>query len=157
MKPLTSKSETCPECDANLIHSEIPQGSRHCYLGFVKKLKVMTQTGSVYLIGIEDKTWQRVGTTNKSGYVRTDGGEYRTRNEPEVGHALTLVCDPLPGTSALLRTIITSDVISIASEYVPAPDHGLPMYYYRTIGIYDMEQDRTVAYRCPDCGHESGR
>ena len=24
----------------------------------------------------------------------------------------------------------------------------------RAIGIYSMEKDRTVAYRCPDCGHE---
>lgn len=24
----------------------------------------------------------------------------------------------------------------------------------RQIGIYDMDRDRTVAWRCPDCGHE---
>jgi len=24
----------------------------------------------------------------------------------------------------------------------------------REIGIYDMDKDRTVSYRCPDCGHE---
>jgi hypothetical protein len=30
-------------------------------------------------------------------------------------------------------------------------------YYYRTIAIYSMAQDRTVAFRCPDCGHEWGR
>jgi len=27
----------------------------------------------------------------------------------------------------------------------------------REIGIYDQEKDRTVAFRCPDCGHEWGR
>lgn len=42
-------------------------------------------------------------------------------------------------------------------EYEPAPDHGRPMYYYRTIGIYDVYKDRTVAYKCPDCGHQSER
>lgn len=24
----------------------------------------------------------------------------------------------------------------------------------RQIGIYDMEKDRTVAWQCPDCGHQ---
>ena len=24
----------------------------------------------------------------------------------------------------------------------------------RAIGMYDMEKDRTVAYRCPDCDHQ---
>lgn len=27
----------------------------------------------------------------------------------------------------------------------------------RAIGLYDMERDRTVAWRCPDCGYEWGR
>lgn len=27
----------------------------------------------------------------------------------------------------------------------------------RQIGIYSMEKDRTVAYKCPDCGHETER
>ena len=30
-------------------------------------------------------------------------------------------------------------------------------HYSRLIGIYDMERDRTVAWRCPDCGHEEAR
>lgn len=29
------------------------------------------------------------------------------------------------------------------------PEKGL-----RIIGIYDRNADRTVAWRCPDCGHE---
>jgi len=24
----------------------------------------------------------------------------------------------------------------------------------RVIGIYDMEKDRTVSWKCPDCSHE---
>lgn len=27
-------------------------------------------------------------------------------------------------------------------------------HWRREIGIYDMGQDRTVAWRCPDCAHE---
>ena len=30
-------------------------------------------------------------------------------------------------------------------------------HYSRLIGIYDRERDRTVAWRCPDCGHEEAR
>lgn len=33
--------------------------------------------------------------------------------------------------------------------YSPGSTH-----YSRRIGIYDMERDRTVAWHCPDCGHE---
>ncbi len=32
--------------------------------------------------------------------------------------------------------------------------HGGATHYRREIGIYDRSLDRTVAYRCPDCGHE---
>jgi hypothetical protein len=27
----------------------------------------------------------------------------------------------------------------------------------RQIGLYDMNADRTVGYKCPDCGHVIGR
>lgn len=27
----------------------------------------------------------------------------------------------------------------------------------RAIGLYDMDLDRTVACKCPDCGHQWGR
>lgn len=27
----------------------------------------------------------------------------------------------------------------------------------RQIGLYDMDKDRTVAWKCPDCGHEWAR
>ena len=27
-------------------------------------------------------------------------------------------------------------------------------HFLRAIAIYSREQDRTVAWRCPDCGHE---
>lgn len=34
---------------------------------------------------------------------------------------------------------------------------GGATHYLRVIGIYDMEQDRTVAARCPDCGKQDAR
>lgn len=30
-------------------------------------------------------------------------------------------------------------------------------HYSHLISIYDMKRDRTVAWRCPDCGHEEAR
>jgi len=30
-------------------------------------------------------------------------------------------------------------------------------HWGRQIGIYDFYEDRTVGYRCPDCGHEWSR
>lgn len=30
-------------------------------------------------------------------------------------------------------------------------------WFKREIAIYDRDRDRTVAYRCPDCGHEWNR
>jgi len=34
---------------------------------------------------------------------------------------------------------------------------GNEPHYSRLTGIYDIERDRTVAWRCPDCGHEEAR
>jgi ribosomal protein L37AE/L43A len=37
-------------------------------------------------------------------------------------------------------------------------DHfGGKAHFSRKIGIYDRGADRTVAWRCPDCGHEWAR
>lgn len=38
-------------------------------------------------------------------------------------------------------------------KYYPKEDP----YFYRVIGIYDMDKDRTTAWRCPDCNHEWAR
>jgi len=32
--------------------------------------------------------------------------------------------------------------------------YGGSTHFKREIGIYDRDLDRTVAWRCPDCGHE---
>lgn len=32
--------------------------------------------------------------------------------------------------------------------------HCDSMYFKREIGVYDMARDRTVLFRCPDCGGE---
>lgn len=35
--------------------------------------------------------------------------------------------------------------------------YGDEMQYSRIIGIYDMDLDITIAWRCPDCGREDER
>lgn len=37
---------------------------------------------------------------------------------------------------------------------VKYPDRMRAEKFSRAIGIYDLRQDRTVAYRCPDCEEE---
>ncbi len=39
----------------------------------------------------------------------------------------------------------------IAAMYGATKEKG---QWGREIGIYSMETDRTVAWKCPDCGHE---
>ena len=34
---------------------------------------------------------------------------------------------------------------------------GGARHYSRRIAMYDPDRDRTVAWRCPDCGHEETR
>lgn len=35
--------------------------------------------------------------------------------------------------------------------------YGKSTHYSRVIGKYDRDQDRTVAWLCPDCGYEEAR
>jgi DNA-directed RNA polymerase subunit RPC12/RpoP len=47
----------------------------------------------------------------------------------------------------------------IAGE-IPEKDkylYGGGKYFYRTIAISSLELDRTIAFRCPDCGAEDER
>lgn len=36
-------------------------------------------------------------------------------------------------------------------------DYGGITHFRRVIAVYSWEQDRTVAWRCPDCDHEEKR
>lgn len=46
----------------------------------------------------------------------------------------------------------------IPQEYIEEGCYGEGVtHFYRTIGIYSVEQDRTIAWACPDCGHEWDR
>lgn len=46
----------------------------------------------------------------------------------------------------------------IPQEYLDKGYYGKDAtHYLRTIGVYDRRRDFTVAWRCPDCGHEEPR
>lgn len=40
-------------------------------------------------------------------------------------------------------------VIPKKDQHLFGADH-----FGREIGLYDMEQDRTISWKCPDCGHQ---
>jgi hypothetical protein len=42
----------------------------------------------------------------------------------------------------------------IPDEYIKEGCYGDATHFSRVIGIYSIEEDRTVAWRCPDCEHE---
>ena len=44
-----------------------------------------------------------------------------------------------------------AEALRIAKMYGATKESG---QWGREIGIYDWDKDRTVAWRCPDCGHE---
>jgi hypothetical protein len=46
------------------------------------------------------------------------------------------------------------EAIEYASSYTGWGKHGILNRWGRQIDIYDMRKDRTVAYKCPDCGKE---
>lgn len=50
--------------------------------------------------------------------------------------------------------------VSLIGDPIPEADRhffGNATHFRREIGVYDRERDRTVAYRCPDCGKEWAR
>ncbi len=49
--------------------------------------------------------------------------------------------------------------VSLLGNPIPEADrehYGAATHWKREIGIYDMDLDRTVKYRCPDCSGEWG-
>jgi hypothetical protein len=46
------------------------------------------------------------------------------------------------------------EAIKYASNYAGYKEHGMLNRWGRAINIYDIDRDRTVAHRCPDCEKE---
>lgn len=46
------------------------------------------------------------------------------------------------------------EALAYAASYAGWNTHGESNRWDRAIGIYDINKDRTVEYRCPDCAKE---
>ena len=44
------------------------------------------------------------------------------------------------------------EALAYAKFHAGWSEHGEANRWGRATGIYDMTKDRTIAYRCPDCG-----
>lgn len=84
------------------------------------KTYVRTETGSLYLIDGENVTkgggqvltWERLEETEKSGPLRTDGGEMLDYPYIKLGKPMILLCPPIID-SALGRIIMTTPVVEV--------------------------------------------
>lgn len=72
---------------------------------------VTTQNGSLYLIDPDSQTWERTGSTGRSGPLRTDSGVYDVLTI-ELGKPMVIEDE---GLAFGRRYIITSDVVNIAA------------------------------------------
>jgi len=81
----------------------------------MKKI-VHTETGSRYLIDYDNQTWERYKAGEKSGDLRSDGGQFIDISPLEVGARLSMLCPPFHD-KADGRLVITSYILSI--EDVP--------------------------------------
>lgn len=79
------------------------------------KYALRTETGSLYHIDCEALTWERSESTDKSGYLRTDGGTITSYKEPKLGQPFILLCPALVPMT-FCRIIMTTAVISIGIE-----------------------------------------
>lgn len=78
------------------------------------KVRVTTETGSIYLIDFENKTWERLNKTGESGPTRTESGDIL--NEVplviHIGQSINISTNKID-QSATIRLISTSKVISV--------------------------------------------
>ena len=78
--------------------------------------KITTKSGSVYLIDLTNKTWERVSCAENSGKIRTESGNITNEHPitPEVGKSLLLFTDKADTTpDGASRFIQTSEIVNI--------------------------------------------
>lgn len=78
-------------------------------------LRIKTESGSLYEIDQEKKTWSRPVHALSSNQVRTEGGRYISLTPPRVGQVLRMYCPPLNPVSHV-RVIITTPIVEIEGE-----------------------------------------
>lgn len=78
--------------------------------------RITTETGSVYLIDEENKTWERVSSEDTSGKIRTNTGSIKNDHPLyiRIGHPVTIWTDKI-NIHADYRVLRTSHVVKIES------------------------------------------
>lgn len=76
--------------------------------------RVTTESGSVYMIDLVAKTWERVESSRESGKIRTNSGTIQNTNPLtiEVGQRIEILTDKI-NPLAHYRLLATSIVASI--------------------------------------------
>lgn len=76
--------------------------------------RVTTESGSVYLIDLVAKTWERVEASTESGKIRTNKGSIQNTNPLviKVGQRIEILTDKI-NPAAQYRLLATSIVTSI--------------------------------------------
>lgn len=75
-------------------------------------LKIKTQSGSTYLIDVENMTWERTEHAPESKYVRTGGGKLWSMPHIQKEHPMVLLGPPIDGDMDI-RVITTTPVVEI--------------------------------------------
>lgn len=75
-----------------------------------------TETGSVYEIDLEKRTWKRVLATEQSGHIRTINGKYNEISPIVVGRTVRMIMPPYD-KGYDYREIETSLVTEIDGDY----------------------------------------
>ena len=76
--------------------------------------RITTESGSVYIIDLVGKTWERIESSPESGKIRTQSGTIQntTPLKIEVGHSIQILTDKI-NPHAQYRLLATSLVKSI--------------------------------------------
>lgn len=89
-------------------------------------MKYLVDTkNSSYILDDEAMTWERAKTSERSGYVRTDGGQLTSFPEIKIGESLILLGPPFV-ENAVARIVMTSLVERITYPHV---DSDSTQYY----------------------------
>lgn len=75
---------------------------------------ITTETGSKYLLDMENKIWERTHSTLESGRLRTTSASFLSADYQLGGH-LELICPPINDKSTY-RYIQTSRIIKIEDQ-----------------------------------------
>ena len=75
---------------------------------------ITTETGSRYHIGLLSKCWTRMDFTDRSGPLRSGGGEFESIEPIKIGQPVRMICPPI--NPPYQRYIVTSLVTKLEED-----------------------------------------